>query len=357
MRKALVHLNRALARVIPLQFGITRSLWRFMAKHPFRNSILVAGGVLIAVSLGISLWIRSNGGPSVPTIAFIPQAPDAMRAEVEHAGAKAAAEKLKCHLYWNAPTSENDSAGQVSLIDRVVRARYQGLVLAPNHPLAILTPLRRALAAGVPVVVVSAPLDLPANGKLGYIVNDDEKMGELAAAEIGRLLNGEGSVALAGVGRYAPGVAARARGAERLLASRFPNIQVVTRVSGAYNATRAEELAIDVMDSYPELNAFLSLTAVSTRAVHAAIKGRSAQSAVRIVGCEQDSDLIGYVGTGEISAIVAEDTYRMGHAAVELITAAWSGTPIPAQSVVAPLLITRQNLNTAEVNRFVSFPK
>lgn len=277
--------------------------------------------------------------------------------EVEHSGARAAAERLKIHLYWNAPTSENDMAGQVMLIDRVIRGNYQGLILAPNHSRAPLAPLRRALAAGLPVVVVSAPLDFPAGDKLGYIVNDDEMMGEIAAAEIARLIQGKGSIAIVGLTRYAPGVMERARGAEKLLASRFPEIRVVSRGGGAYNAARVEEITNGVVDAHPELKAILSFTAVSTRGAHAALKGRPLQKDIHIVGCEQDSDLIGYLGAGEIAAIAAENTYRMGYDAVELISASWAGKPIPARSVTPPLLITKQNLNSPEASLFTSFPR
>jgi ribose transport system substrate-binding protein len=277
--------------------------------------------------------------------------------EVAHVGASTAAEKLNCHLYWNAPTSETDLAGQISLIDRVARSEYQGLVLAPNHPLGVLSPLRRAIAAGLPVVIVSAQLDLPANGRLGYVVNDDEKMGELAAAEVARLLRGRGAIALIGMGRYAPGVTQRARGAERLLARNFPGIRVVNRGAGAYNLTLSEDLANAALDSHPGLNAVISFTAISTRGVHSVLKSRSLLQTVRLVGCEQDSDLIGYVGTGEIAAVVAENTYRMGYEAVGLIAASRSGKPIPARSVVPPLLITKENFNSSEAKLFTSFPR
>jgi ribose transport system substrate-binding protein len=277
--------------------------------------------------------------------------------EVEHFGATAAAEKLKCHLYWNAPTSENDMAGQVSLIDKVSRGKYQGLVLAPNHTLGIRAPVNRALAAGLPVVIVSGQLELAASDKLGYIVNDDEKMGELAAAEIARLINGKGSVALVGVARYAPGIMTRVRAAERLLADRFPEIHVVRRLAGTYDTSRAEELTNDTLDAHPGLNAILSFTAAATRGAHAALRSRSLQQAIPLVGCEQDSDLIVYVSTGEIAALLAENTYRMGYDAVGLIAGSVAGKPLPARSVVAPLLITKQNFNSAEANLFTSFPK
>lgn len=311
-------------------------------------SILLASG---------AYWFRASRVPVVPTIAFVPQAPEAMLWEVERLGATKATQGLKCHLYWNAPTSETDVAGQVSLIDRIGRGKYQGLVLAPNHPLAILVPLRRLLAAGLPVVIVSSALDLPANDKLGYILNDDEKMGEMAAAEIAKLIHGKGAIALVGLSRYGPGISPRVRSAERFLSSRFPDIQVISRLTGAYNSTRAEELTNSVLDGYPKLKGVLAFTAASTRGAYAALKSRSKLVAVPLVGCEQDSDLVGFLGRGEIAAISAVNTYRMGYEAVGAIAASWAGKPIPARSLVPPLLITKENLNSPEANVFTGFSR
>ena len=328
-----------------------------MRKKTAKVPVWITGVILLTALGGGAYWLWSSRLPAVPTIAFIPETEGAMLSEVKHFGAKTAAESLKYRLYWNTPTAESDVAGQVSLIDRVARGKYQGLILAPNHPFAVLTPLRRALAAGLPVVVVSALLDLPASDKFGYIVNDDEKMGELAAAEISRLIDGRGAIALVGLARSSPGVADRARGAERFLASRFPEIRVVSRGGSAYNPTLAEDHAGETMSSHPELKAVLSLTAAATRGVYAALKSRSLSKSVHVVGCEQDADLISYLGAGDVAAIVAEDAYRMGNEAVQRISEARAGKPIPAMTVVPPLLLTKHNLNSPEANLFINFPR
>jgi len=319
-----------------------------------RASVWVAVALLLPAIASGAFWLRSRQSSGSPTIAFIPQTAGAMLWDVEHLGASSAADQHKLRLYWNAPTSENDVAGQASVIERVGRGKYQGLVLAPDHTLATLTPLRRVLAAGLPVVVVSAQLDLPPSGRLSYIVNDDEKMGELAVEEVARLLHGKGYLALVGLARYGPGVATRVRSAEALLAAHYPDIQVVGRVAGTYDSSRSEDLTTGILSAHPELNAVLSFTAVSTRGVHAALKSRSLQHTVRLVGCEQDADLIGFLGAGEIAALVGENTYRMGFEAVGQIADSLAGKPVRARSVVAPLLITKANLNTAEVSPFTS---
>lgn len=309
--------------------------------------------MLAAVAAGGAYWVESRKSPVFPTIALIPQTAGALVWDVEHLGARDAASKLRYHIYWNAPTSENDVAGQVSLIDKVSRGNYTGMVLAPIQPLAILSPVRRVLAAGIPVAVVSAELELPAGGKLVYIVNDEERMGELAAAELARSMRGRGEIALAGIGRNAPGVVRRARSAERYLASRFPDIRVVSRVGWSYNSSRLEEVVNATRDEHPKLKGVLSFTAVATRGVRAALKNRPPSEPIAVVGCEQDSDVIEAVRAGEIAGIVAEDSYRMGFEGVEALAALRAGKTVASSRTVTPVLITRQNVDSEETRRLM----
>jgi ribose transport system substrate-binding protein len=81
------------------------------------------------------------------------------------------------------------------------------------------------------------------------------------------------------------------------------------------------------------------------------------QQSIRLIGCEQVSDLISYVRDREIAAVLAENTNRMGLEAVALISASWAGQPMPAQVVVPPLVITKDNVNTAEANLYKHYTR
>ena len=143
-------------------------------------------------------------------------------------------------------------------------------------------------------------------------------------------------------------------GAERLLARDFPNIRVVGRRGGAFSSSGAQENTTALVSDYPGLNAVLGLTANATRGVHMALQSRSLRHDILIVGCEQDADLLNYVGADEISAIVAANTYRMAHEAVAEISEFQRGKPIPARIVAPPMLLTKQTLNSVEARPFIS---
>ncbi len=50
----------------------------------------------------------------------------------------------------------------VGLIERAVAGEYAGMVIAPDQSLALVTPVRRALARGLPIVMIGSPLLIPA---------------------------------------------------------------------------------------------------------------------------------------------------------------------------------------------------
>ena len=99
---------------------------------------------------------------------------------------------------WNGPSSETEVDRQIALVQQAIRQRDGGLILAPDHPVALTTAVRRAAEQGMPVVVIDATLNLPPSLDVDYLLNDEQKAGALAADRIGAILHGRGTVAVLG---------------------------------------------------------------------------------------------------------------------------------------------------------------
>ena len=145
------------------------------------------------------------------------------------------------------------------------------------------------------------------------------------------------------------------RGASAL--QRIPGDQGSEQIWRSLHPTIAEDLTRAALDSHPALQAVLGLTASSTRGAHAALRSWSSAGSITLVGCDQDVDLLGYIANGEIAAIVAENTYKMGFEAVGLVMRSLAGEPMPAISVIPPLLITKRNLTSQEALIYTSLPR
>jgi ribose transport system substrate-binding protein len=285
-------------------------------------------------------------------IAFVPRTTGMSLWESAHAGAEAAADAAQLRTYWNAPTREDDIKSQIALVNRVIDSGYAGLILSPDQPLALLTPVRRGLAQGIPTVVLGSPLAMPPGGRLSYILNDEEEAGRLAAMRIGELLHGKGSIVILGINFEIIGVVDRVRSFESVLKDKFPQISIVEKRTGSFNVPYEQQSAEEVLMAHPEVNAVVAVTADATRGSYAALDELHRLGTTRLVGFDQD--LMLPVATGTLDSVVIEDTYDMGYRAVELLAAEIQGKPVPQLIRIRPRLVTKENLGSPEIRRILA---
>jgi ribose transport system substrate-binding protein len=288
--------------------------------------------------------------PSV-TIAVIPRTSGTGLWEPEHRGAEEAAINRGAHVYWNAPTREDDIQAQIQLVGQIIDRHYQGLVLAPDQALALITPVRRVLAHGIPIVVVGSPLPIPGGGSLSYILNDEETGGRIAAQRIAALLHGRGTVALLGINPDVAGIMTRARSLELCLSQNAPGIRVIKKL-GSFNVFHEQQIAEELMKANPDTDIIVGLMWSSTRGAISATEGNAASRAVKIIGFDPDGAIP--FGVPSLDSAIMEDTRSMGQKAVELIDAEIHGHPVPSMIKLQPTLITRINVGTPAIRELLS---
>jgi ribose transport system substrate-binding protein len=302
--------------------------------------------------LALSLFVTINScrsGP--PTIAVIPRTTGLALWEPEHAGATAAAVKHGYKIYWNAPTREDDVQGQIALVQRIIDKHYDGLILSPDQTLALMTPVRRAVSKGIPTVILGSVIPLNPGGKLSYILSDDEGAGRMAAARIGTILHGKGSVAILGIDPDIAGVLDRTRSFEAQLSIQYPDIQIIEKRMGSFNVPYEQQTTEEMLARNPNVNAILAVTSDATRGAYSALTEMHKAGTVKLVGCDQD--LLLPLTTGEIDSVIAEDTYQMGYKAVEILAQEREGKAVPSQMKIEPKLVTKDNLNNPEIRRML----
>jgi ribose transport system substrate-binding protein len=270
-----------------------------------------------------------------------------------HAGAVAGVNKTGASIYWNAPTREDDVEAQIALVDRVVSGNYQGLVLAPDQALSLISPVLRALSHGIPTVIISSPLPIPAGGNLSYILNDDEEGGRLAAKRAAALMNGHGTVAILGINPDIAGIMIRARAFEQFMAQNEPGIRIVEKHMGTFNAAHEQQVAEDTLRANPNLDLIVALVGSTIDGSVAALETTAGNRSVRIIGFDAFGGLSFHQGAG-LDSVIQQDTRSMAEQAVELIHARRMGQPVPSLVHIRPKLLTRENIDTAEVRQMTS---
>lgn len=286
------------------------------------------------------------------TVAVIPRTSGTALWEPEHAGAAAVARSHGLNLYWNAPMRDDDTQTQISLVEKSVDRGMAGIIVSPIETLPLRTPIRRVLAGGVPVVVIGTELGIPAGPKLSYVLNDEQAGGQIAARRVGLILQGKGNIAIVGIGPELKSNTARERSFETTLSSEFPGVHVVVRRLGLSSVPQEQHDAEELLASSEPLDAIVALSLASTRGTYYALAEFAKVHIIKLVGFDQD--LIPPIRDGGIDSVVVQNTFEMGRIAMELMNREIHGTSGSEEVKVEPVLMTRENVDSAEIRQILN---
>jgi ribose transport system substrate-binding protein len=287
-----------------------------------------------------------------PTIAVIPRTCGTALWEPEHAGAAAVARSIGMNLYWNAPMRDDDTLTQISLIEKSVDRGIAGVIVSPIQTLPMRTPIRRVLAQGIPVVVIDTELGIPSGSKLGYVLNDEQAGGQIAARRVGTILHGKGTIAIVGIQPELNSSTVRERSFESTLSREFPDIHVVARRLGLSSVPQEQHNAEELLAGSKSLDGIVALSLASTRGTYYALSDSGRVGAIKLVGFDQD--LIPPIRDGGIDSVVVQDTFEMGRIAMELMNREVHGTATATEVRVAPVLMTRDNVDSARIRKILN---
>jgi ribose transport system substrate-binding protein len=303
----------------------------------------------LAFSLLLVSFVALGCKRTRPTVAVIPRTCGTALWEPEHAGVAAVARSADLDIYWNAPMRDDDIRSQISLLEKSVDRGMAGIIVSPIQTLPLRTPIRRVLAKGIPVVVIDTELGIPSGSKLSYVLNDEETGGRIAAQRIGSILHGKGNIAIVGIQPELKSSTIRERSFEFTLTREFPGIHVVARRLGLSSVPQEQHSAEELLAGTTTLDAIVALSLAATRGTYYALAEFSKAGVIKLVGFDQD--LIPPIRGGGIDSVVVQNTYELGRAAMEIMNREIHGSSGPAQVKVQPVLMTRENLDSAEIRQ------
>ena len=309
--------------------------------------------LFVAGLAGILLIGPGCGTGRKITVAVIPQTEGVPFWDSVHVGAEVAAREGGASIYWNAPMREDDIEAQIALVESVLNRKFTGLVLAPDHRLALVTPVQRALADGIPTAIIGSAVSIAPSANLANVLNDDEKAGQMAAERATALLNGPGTIAIIGINPDLSGSMIRARAFEQVLSRTAPGLSIVDRRIGSSNVPREEQVAEETLSAHPNLDLIVALMWNSADGAIRAINSMKDRPSVKLIAFDSYA-LPPFDQCPYLDSVIEEDIREMGKRAVEIVLAKEQHLETPSEVKFAPRLITRENVGSQEIRQMFS---
>ena len=294
-------------------------------------------------------------------VAFVPKGTTHDFWRAIHAGALKAERDLRARgteveVLWKGPLREDDREQQVQVVESFTSQGVDGIVLAPLDDKALVRPVEEAKRLGIPTVIVDS--GLASDQIVSFVATDNFKGGQLAADEMGRLLDGKGRVLLL---RYAEGSAsttAREDGFLSRLGEAWPGLVLVSSDQHA-GATRdtAKRAAENLLNRFGrEVDGIFVVNESATSGMLLALQDTGLAGKVKFLGFDASPTFVEAMRAGQMHGFVLQNPFRMAALGVETLVDHLQGKTVPSRVDTGVTMVTPANLDTPEVQALLQPP-
>ena len=234
-------------------------------------------------------------------------------------GAQKAAEELGVEVVFMAPNTKDD-AQQIEQVNNAVSAGNQAIIVAANGPDAISSALKEAIDAGVKIVYVDSPANVPAEATFS---TDNEAAGETAGKTMLEALTAKGitsgKIGIVNVNAATASCVSRENGFRK--AFEGTDFEILETQYGEGDAAKSQSIAENYITQ--GVVGIFGANEGSTNGAGNAVK--AAGTDVICVGFDKSDAILGLIDDGFILATMAQNPDVMGSEGVKAAVAALNG--------------------------------
>ena len=249
-------------------------------------------------------------------------------------------------LTVNGIKDERDLDRQVALVEQMVGAGMDAIVIAPADSRALIPVLKRALEAGVVVVNIDNKLDnqimVENNIRIPFVGPDNRMGARLVGERLAAELEPGAQVAILEGIPTAFNAQQRRQGFEEAMAA--AGAEIVTVQSGEWEMERANTVASAIISEYPDLRALLCSNDSMALGAVAAVRAAGKTDQILVVGFDNISAIRQMIRDGQVLATADQHGDRLAVYGIEYALEILKDRATPADHQTPVDLITAETL-------------
>ncbi len=266
--------------------------------------------------------------------------------QAAYAGAKEAAKELGpkygvvVTIDWQTPPDE-DAQKQAEAIEQLARGGAAGIAVSCSDANTDTPAINKAVDLGA--VVVCFDSDAPKSKRLCYYGTDDLTCGKVVMEELAKVMGDKGTIAILAGNQTAPNLQKRVQGVTDELKN-HSGMKLLP--DGVFYHPETPEQAAEAVNTaqstHPEIEGWAMIGGWPLFAKNAL---KWEPNTIKVVSVDALPAQLGYVKSGRVAALYAQDCYGWGYKSVELLLEKIvKGHNPPSVRVIDPLTrVTKDN--------------
>jgi LacI family transcriptional regulator len=323
----------------------TGTVHRALHDHPDVSSLTKARVVQVAKSMGYRpnlaarfLSRRQQLRVSVNTLKGTESFWDDVRAGIEREARSLSMGSVQLEFR----TYPGIGEGEAEAFEEAVESGVNGIITFPSRPELMFSWMQRAKRARIPVICVTT--DAPGTGRLAVVSINTMISGALAADLLGRVLKGDGKVAVTLFDLMITEHAEKRRAFAETLQRYYPGMSVVETIEDHESNAESYDKCSRLFAAHPDLAGIYVCTEVSLPVIDAA-RDSGILPNLSIITTDLFPPLVDHIRAGRVLATIYQRPYTQGRIAFRVLHEFLVGDSLPSgQLTLAPHLVMRGNL-------------
>jgi ABC-type sugar transport system substrate-binding protein len=264
-------------------------------------------------------------------------------------GFEDAAKQFNFRGDWVGPTGI-DVDEMIKQIEVAIAEKVDGIVTMGMNPQAMVPVLKKADAAGIPVVVVNS--DIPDAPRLAYLGTDPINLGTIGAEAIVKKLNGKAPKVVYCVTALDYLIGMQQVDSYRKTLSKLPGYEEKAIIEGKSDLVAHISKWQTVFDTYPDANVAIAVTADAGIAAARIVTENGLQNKVTIMAIDDWAETLDGIRKGVIYGTMTQNFYRKGYQAGQWLMEYINTGKKPANLLndSGTMLVTKENVETYQVD-------
>jgi ABC-type sugar transport system substrate-binding protein len=210
----------------------------------------------------------------------------------------------------------SDATKQVEIFESVIARKPKAIAVSPNDPNTVMDSIKKATAAGIPVITWDA--DAPGSERILYIGTDNVAAGRTAGEEMAKAIGNKGKVAILNGALTALNAQQRVQGFKEAIA-KYPDIQIVADEPTEDSPDKALAIAEQLLQAHPDLAGIYGVTGVGVPGAAGAVKQANKCDTVKVGGFDVVPQGIEFMKAGCVAYLVSQRPYGMTAQALDIM--------------------------------------
>jgi len=245
------------------------------------------------------------------------------------------------------PAVESDINTQVAIVETSIVDEYDGIILAAADKDSLIIPVKKAVEADIPVVMIDSGLSEPIYD--AFLATNNVAAGAHCADLMAELIGGSGKV---GIINFAAGTSTavdRETGFVDQIEAKYPDIEIVGIQYCDSDPAKAANQATDMVSADPDIKGIWGANDQAAIGAANAVSTMGKAGEIKVVGFDNSADIIAGLEAGIIQGTAVQMPTVMGAQGVQTIMDILAGNaPANKEVDTGVVMIDLDNLNSEE---------